>query len=1416
MKIYRLYVTQRYATTSQQLRQQLSDDLHIPVTHLTVYDRYDVTGVSKEEFLQATTTIFSEPPMETVTFSLPLNDTDTVIAVESMPGQYNARKDAAEQCLSLLTSHMNSTVRTARVYVFSDALSTDQIDRIRAYLTRSIDDCESPLYLPTTLTQEVPTPAPICEIDHFLSMDHEALQTLHQSLQLALTIEDLTMVQAYFQKERRNPTITEIRVLDTYWSDHCRHTTFHTALTNITFDDSPFTAPVKATYERYLCKRKSVGKNRYAVPTLMDIATLSMKELQQQGRLPNLDVSDEVNACTIRVPVTVDTKEEEWLLFFKNETHNHPTEIEPFGGAATCLGGAIRDPLSGRSYVYQGMRITGCANPLQPFESTLAGKLPQRYITTTAAKGFSSYGNQIGVPTGEVREYYHPGYVAKRLEVGAVIGAAPRSSVHRESPTTGDLIVLLGGKTGRDGCGGATGSSKTHTMESIQQCGAEVQKGNPLTERKLQRLFRSPEVTACIKRCNDFGAGGVAVAIGELADSLHINLNRIPTKYAGLDGTELAISESQERMACVIDPKHWDIFQSYCEVENIDATIVGHVTQTGRLVMEWNGDTIVDLDRHFLNSNGAAQEATAHVVAPEGAAHVLAPEATAHVMAPDPVDLTSTQTRHKASPSMTISLPTLQKDRGSSLHTITSYVATTTPCVGAPLTQRFTQALAQLNTTSQQGLGELFDSTVGGNTVLLPFSGQRQKTPVQGMVAKLPVLHGNTTTASIMTHGFDPYLSEWSPYHGAQYAVLLSVAKIAALGGDTTKVYLSLQEYFEKLQSPTSWGKVVSALLGAYEAQRQLGIAAIGGKDSMSGTFLDMTVPPTVISFAVTTESVDHIISPHVKGPNHHILCLHVPELANGTPDWQTFRDHTRTICAYNESGYIHSAYVVEQDGIGPALVKMCLGNNIGLDFDLHGIHRLHELYGLHDVSKAYRSTEFSTFSQDNPFCRDVPPPKRPMCSLSEIDILFHPLHGSILIEVDSSTSDILQTLPHVYSIGVTHDEPTFTFGTTKISLDTLCTAYESGLSSVFPIRNQELSAHYGLEGLRKSPTPSINNLQRPLAYGTDTTSMHYTYTTSMHGTYTTSMHATYTAKNLDQSSVSPAKQIIHTKKSTNDVVKKIPLHTPRPIIPPTPRVLIPIFPGTNCEYETEQAFTIAGATVETMVLRNRTSHELQESILALTRALDHSQILCLAGGFSCGDEPAGSGKYIATLFRNPYLQESLSSLLYERKGLVLGICNGFQALLKLGLLPSGQIQPLTEESPTLTYNTMGRHISCMVHTKMISTASPWLNQCRIGDIYTVPISHGEGRFVATHEQLQELLQNQQIGTHYVDPQGHPSYDLRWNPNQSMGYVESILSPDGHVLGKMAHVERIGYGVHKNIDGHLVMPIFESGVQYFK
>ncbi len=1346
MGIYRLYVTQRYATTSQQLRQQLADDLHISVTHLSVYDRYDVTGVSKEEFLQATTTIFSEPPMETVTFSLPLQDTDTVIAVESMPGQYNARTEAAEQCLSLLTSHMNSTVRTACVYVFSDALSTDQIDRIRAYLTRSIDDCESSLDLPTTLTQEVPTPAPIGKLDHFLSMDHEALLALHQSLQLAMTIEDLTMVQAYFQEERRNPTITEIRVLDTYWSDHCRHTTFHTALTNITFDDSPFTAPIKATYERYLCSRKLWGKDHSTVPTLMDMATLSMKELQQQGRLENLDVSDEVNACTIRVPVTVDTKEEEWLLFFKNETHNHPTEIEPFGGAATCLGGAIRDPLSGRSYVYQGMRITGCANPLQPFESTLAGKLPQQYITTNAAKGFSSYGNQIGVPTGEVREYYHPGYVAKRLEVGAVIGAAPRSSVHRESPTDGDLIILLGGKTGRDGCGGATGSSKTHTLQSIHQCGAEVQKGNPLTERKLQRLFRIPEVTACIKRCNDFGAGGVAVAIGELADSLHINLSRVPTKYAGLDGTELAISESQERMACVIAHNQWDTFQAYCESENIDATIVGHVTQTGRLVMEWNGDIIVDLQRQFLNSNGAIQEATAHVVAPE--------PATAHVVAPQPTSMVVTQ----AIPSTTYPIPSTTQSISSATQTTPSATQSLPiKFVENLLTQRFTQALAQLNTTSQQGLGDMFDSTVGGNTVLLPFSGQHQKTPVQGMVAKLPVLHGNTTTTSIMTHGFDPYLSEWSPYHGAQYAVLLSVAKIATLGGDISKVYLSLQEYFEKLRSPTSWGKVVSSLLGAYEAQRQLGIAAIGGKDSMSGTFLDMNVPPTLISFAVTTESIDHIISPHIKGPNHHVLCLHMPELADGTPDWQTFRNHAHTVRTYNQRGHIYSAYVVEQDGIGPALVKMCLGNNIGLDFDLH---RIHKLYGM----------------------------------------LFHPLRGSILIEVDSSTSEALQTLPHVYSIGVTHDEPTFTFGTTRISLDTLCTAYESGLSSVFPIRNQELSQHYGLEGLRKSPTPSINNLQRPLAYGTDTTSM----------------HATHTAKNLDQSSVSPAKQIIHTKNSTNDVAKKSPLHTPRPIVSSKPRVLIPIFPGTNCEYETERAFTMAGAIVESLVLRNRTSQELQESILALTQALDRSQMLCLAGGFSCGDEPAGSGKYIATLFRNPYLQESLSALLYERKGLVLGICNGFQALLKLGLLPSGQIQPLTEQIPTLTYNTMGRHISCMVHTKVISTASPWLSQCHIGDIYTVPISHGEGRFVATDDQLQTLLRNQQIGTHYVDPQGQPSYDLRWNPNQSMGYVESVLSPDGHVLGKMAHIERVGYGVHKNIEGQLVMPIFESGVQYFK
>ena len=1308
MHIFRLFVAPRATTSqeSQQLLETFQQDLQIPLTDLTIYERYDISGITESEFERAKTLIFSEPPIETTSTTLNLSALDHPIAIAPMLGQYDQRADAAAQCLSILTGHTHSTVRTARVYVLTGPISKVHLDTARQYLLQSIDTCESSMDLPTTLDLETPVVLETSHIEEFTTLTKIKLEELLHSMQLAMTLEDLLCIQRYFQKEHRNPTVTEIRVLDTYWSDHCRHTTFNTQLTEITFDESALTKPIRKTYQTYLETKQQLNPSADVAPTLMDMATMAMQELRHQGKLNQLDVSDEINACTIIVPVQVDGKKEEWLLLFKNETHNHPTEIEPFGGAATCLGGCIRDPLSGRAYVYQAMRITGSGNPLVSKEHTLLGKLPQSYITTTAAKGFSSYGNQIGVPTGEVREYYHDSYRAKRLEVGAVIGAVPQSHVHREKPVSGDLIILLGGKTGRDGCGGATGSSKTHTKDSLSTCGAEVQKGNPVTERKIQRLFRNPEVTQYIKRCNDFGAGGVAVAIGELADSIHIYLDAIPTKYTGLTGTELAISESQERMACIIDPSQWKRIQSYCAEENLEATIVGEVTNTGRLVMDFQGEIIVNLHRQFLATNGATQSTTAHIVSP----------------------------RTTPSPSFITNL---------------SFLSTTTK---ASIETRFHQALQDLNSTSQEGLRAMFDSTVGGNTVLFPFSGTYLKTPVQGMVAKLPVLQGTTTTASIMTHGFNPYLSEWSPYHGAQYAVLLSLAKLAALGGDISKAYLSFQEYFEKLNTPMSWGKVVSALLGAYEAQRQLGVAAIGGKDSMSGTFQDLHVPPTLISFAVTTEEVNRILSPHFHEAHHHILFLHVPEHSDGTPDWPTFKAHCKTLRSYNITQQVYSAYVVEQDGIGPATVKACLGNAIGCVYHKDELQRL-----VMAVSSTHKKRELDqtsiTQSRANPsenHSSNASENNSPHAALTPEDILFYPFRGSFLIEVDTVTSQALQAMPHIYHIGTTQKHPSIVIEDTTISLDDLTNSYESTLASIFPIYAKE--------------------------------------------------------KNFGDTSTSANSKLLRTTQSKPCSKYTSLSH---------PKVLIPVFPGTNCEYESARAFTEHGAKIETLVIRNRSSQELQESIQALKRSINSAQIVCFPGGFSSGDEPAGSGKFIATLFHNPYLQESLENLLYRRDGLVLGICNGFQALIKLGLLPTGHIHTLTESNPTLTYNAISRHISSMVHTKVVSTASPWLSACDTNSIYTVPISHGEGRFFATQEQLHELYVNGQVATQYVDPLGNNSTSPRWNPNQSMGAVEGLLSPDGRVFGKMAHIERIGYGVHKNIEGQLVMPVFASGVHYF-
>ena len=1324
MHIFRLFVTPHTTTSqeSQQLLTTFQQDLQIPLTDLRVYERYDISGITESEFERAKTLIFSEPPIETTCTTLNLSSLDHPIAIAPILGQYDQRADAAEQCLSILTGHDHSTVRTARIYVLRGPLIKTHIDTARQYLLQSIDAYESSMDLPTTLDIVTPVVPETSHIKEFTTLTKIKLEELLHSMQLAMTLEDLLCIQRYFQKEHRNPTVTEIRVLDTYWSDHCRHTTFNTQLTEITFDESALTEPIQKTYQTYLETKQQLNPSSNVVPTLMNMATMAMQELRHQGKLNQLNVSDEINACTIIVPVQVDGKEEEWLLLFKNETHNHPTEIEPFGGAATCLGGCIRDPLSGRAYVYQAMRITGSGNPLVSKEHTLLGKLPQSYITTTAAKGFSSYGNQIGVPTGEVREYYHDSYGAKRLEVGAVIGAVPRSHVHRENPIPGDLIILLGGKTGRDGCGGATGSSKIHTKDSLSICGAEVQKGNPVTERKIQRLFRNPEVTQSIKRCNDFGAGGVAVAIGELADSIHIYLDAIPTKYTGLTGTELAISESQERMACIIDPSQWKRIQSYCAKENLEATIVGEVTNTERLVMDFQGEVIVNLHRQFLATNGATQSTIAHIVSP----------------------------RATPSPSFITNL--------SSLYTTTN----------ASIETRFHQALQDLNSTSQEGLRAMFDSTVGANTVLFPFSGTYLKTPVQGMVAKLPVLQGTTTTASIMTHGFDPYLSEWSPYHGAQYAVLLSLAKLAALGGNISKAYLSFQEYFEKLNTPMSWGKVVSALLGAYEAQRQLGVAAIGGKDSMSGTFQDLHVPPTLISFAVTTEDIHRILSPHFHEAHHHILFLHVPEHSDGTPDWATFKAHCKTLRSFNITQQVYSAYVVEQDGIGPATVKACLGNAIGCVYHKDELQRL-----VMAVSSTHKKRELDQTSITQS-CANTSENDSPLASLTPEDILFYPFRGSFLIEVDTVTAQALRDLPHMYHIGTTQEDPSIVMGDTTISLDDLTNSYESTLASIFPIYEKENSS------VIKDHSVSEVYSQHDCS---------------------------------DVLENNPELSILYDDNKIPSTVRSKSLLKHSPIS--HPKVLIPVFPGTNCEYESARAFTEHGAKVDTLVIRNRSGQDLQESIQALQRNIDSAQIVYFPGGFSSGDEPAGSGKFIATLFHNPYLQESLENMLYRRDGLVLGICNGFQALIKLGLLPTGHIQALTESSPTLTYNAISRHISSMVHTKVVSTASPWLSACEIGAIYTVPISHGEGRFLASPEQLHELHVNGQIATQYVDPLGNSSTSPRWNPNQSMGAVEGLLSPDGRVFGKMAHIERIGYGVHKNIEGQLVMPVFASGVHYF-
>ena len=1244
--IRRLYVAKKgvFADEAKRMLADLQENLLIKgLTDINIFHRYDVAGLDDAAFEAAKTMIFSEPPVDAVYDELPVKEGDTVLAIEYLPGQYDQRADSAMQCLQMLTMQNDSLVRTARVVVLSGALSDEDVAAIKHYCINPVEAREASLDSVDTLEMAWEQPADVAVIEGFTTMDDAALKELSAHMGLAMSFDDLKFCQTYFgEEEKRNPTVTEIRVIDTYWSDHCRHTTFMTELTDVAFEDGKFTAPIQRAYEAYKTTRENL--NRKKPQTLMDMATIAVKELKAAGKLQNLDESDEINACTIIIPVDVDGVEEEWLLLFKNETHNHPTEIEPFGGAATCLGGCIRDPLSGRSYVYQAMRVTGAGDPRQAVKDTLKGKLPQRTLTTGAAKGYSSYGNQIGLATGEVKEYYNQGFVAKRMEIGAVLGAAPRCNVVREAPVPGDIIILLGGKTGRDGCGGATGSSKKHTVESLETCGAEVQKGNALTERKIQRLFRRHEVTVLIKRCNDFGAGGVSVAIGELTDGLDINLDKVPKKYEGLDGTELAISESQERMAVVVAPEHVDEFMKYAAEENLEATIVAVATDTKRLVMHWRGQNIVNITRAFLDTNGVTQRRKAFVTAPEDKDFFTAPEVT---------DVAKT----------------------------------------------WLDTMGTLNIASEQGLAERFDSTIGARTVLMPFGGKYQKTPVEGMVAKIPVMNGKTTTASIFTHGYDPDLAIWSPFHGALYAVVQSIAKLVALGGDRKKVYLTMQEFFQSLgTNEKAWGQPVSALLGAYIAQKEMGVAAIGGKDSMSGTFENLTVPPTLVSFAIVPEHTKNIVSPEFKQPGNAVLLFDLPRDGEGVPDFDAFKANCDFLHEAVVAGKVKAMHAVGQGGVAAAIAQMAFGNGLGVEID--GSFSAQELFNLR--------------------------------------------YGAIVVEANTDDAVEWVRRDNVCRVGLTRGNGLMEIGDVKIALADLQKAWEEPLNGVFPIKSESG------EGDAELPLFTTYGPRRSESFG-------------------------------------------------------------------KPRVFIPVCPGTNCEYDSAEAFERAGAVADVMVLRNNTAQDLAESIDEMAKRIAQAQIIMFPGGFSAGDEPEGSGKFIATLFRNPALTEALESLLYQRDGLALGICNGFQALIKLGLLPYGHVQPLKADSPTLTYNTIGRHLSRMVDTKVVSVMSPWFSNVKVGDVHTVAISHGEGRFVASPEQIRELAAKGQIATQYVDLSGKATYDSEYNPNQSVLAVEGITSPDGRVLGKMAHTERFSADdIFENISGNKLQPIFAAGVAYFK
>ena len=1227
--VYRIYVEKKpgLAHEAAALLKELQGNLGITrLTGLRLYNRYDVEGIRKELFETCVPLVFSEPQLDEVTRELPTGG--TVFAVEYLPGQFDQRADSAAQCVQILSQGERPTVRTAKVYVLEGDLTEEDLAAVKHYVINPVEAREADLAPVETLQMDYAIPTTVAVEEGFTALDEAGLADLLKTLGLAMDLDDLKFCQSYFQKEGRDPTITEIRMIDTYWSDHCRHTTFLTTLDSITFEDPE----IQAAYERYLAGRESLRRTKPV--NLMDMGTIAAKLLKNAGKLRKLDESEEINACTVKMTVEVDGKAEPWLLLFKNETHNHPTEIEPFGGAATCIGGAIRDPLSGRSYVYAAMRVTGAADPLKPLSETLPGKLPQRKIVTTAAAGYSSYGNQIGLATGMVDELYHPGYAAKRMEIGAVIAATPAENVRRECPAPGDQVILLGGRTGRDGCGGATGSSKSHTVESIHTCGAEVQKGNAPEERKLQRLFRNPEASKRIKRCNDFGAGGVSVAIGELADGLDIDLSKVPRKYDGLDGTELAISESQERMAVVVAPEDAGKFLALAAGENLEATVVAQVKADPRLTMTWNGSTIVDISREFLNSNGAEKHMTVSVPAPH--------------MTP------------------------------------------------APVPESFKSGMeaqaGDLRFCSRQGLSERFDSTIGAGTVLMPFGGKFQRTPIQAMVHKISLEHGHTDCCSLMAWGYDPYLTSQSPYHGAYTAVVESVSKLIATGASFEDVYLTFQEYFEKPgHDPKRWGQPAAALLGAFAAQMDLGVAAIGGKDSMSGSFEDLDVPPTLVSFAVTTGKTGEIISPEFKEAGHSVRWLRPAYLQNGLPDPESLKTLFHTVKALMESGKVAAAYTPTAGGVAEAVFKMAMGNGLGFIYEA----------GL---------------------------------TLSD---LFTPHFGSFILELSGDVqAGVL--------LGKITEEPVLTFGGETVSMDDLLSKYLGKLEPVYPTHAQE-------------------------------------------------------SRSIPETFSAPATERLAPK-----------------ILCPKPQVLIPVFPGTNCEYDTARAMEDAGAKAKIFVVQNRTASDIAKSVEDFSRLIGESQMIFLPGGFSAGDEPDGSGKFITAFFRGEAVKEAVQSLLEERDGLMAGICNGFQALIKLGLVPYGRITEPDEKAPTLTFNAIGRHQSRLVRTRIASNRSPWLSKTKVGEIYTVPISHGEGRFLASGEVVAALAKNGQIATQYVDLDGKPTYDIAFNPNNSVRAIEGITSPDGRVFGKMGHSERIGAGLYQNVPGVFEMGMFQGAVEYFK